>query len=178
MFVTANQRSYLRMLAELVLLALAIIALGSLLTHAQKSATKSGADPTPRIGISAPVTDEPLLREYRGVRLGMTMEEARTKLGVPADKSDQQDFYLFSETESAQIFYDASHKVLAISAQYAGDGAGTPNAKSILGVDIPAREDGSVYKLVKYERAGYWVSYSRTAGDLPIVTVSMKRDMP
>ncbi|HYH87557.1 MAG TPA: hypothetical protein VEX60_19030 [Pyrinomonadaceae bacterium] len=178
MFIMTNGRSYLRMLAELVLLALAIFALGSLLVRAQKNAAKTGPDATPNVGISAPVTDEPLLREYRGVRLGMTIEEARIKLGVPADKSDQQDFYIFSETESAQIFYDASRKVLAVSAQYAGDGAGTPNAKSILGTDVQAREDGSVYKIVKYERAGYWVSYSRTAGDIPIVTVSMKRDAP
>jgi hypothetical protein len=178
MFITTNGRSYLRMLAVLVLLALAVFALGSLLAHAQKNAAKSGPAATPRAGVSAPATEEPLLREYRGVRLGMTADEARLKLSAPSDKSDQQDFYIFSETESAQIFYDASHKVMAVSAQYAGDGAGTPSAKSILGTDVQPREDGSTYKLVKYERAGCWVSYSRTAGDLPVVTVSMKRDEP
>jgi hypothetical protein len=178
MFVTTNGRNHLRMIAELVLLTLTIFALGSLLAHAQKNAAKSGPAATPHAAVSAPAAEEPLLREYRGVRLGMTAEEARLKLGAPADKSDQQDFYIFSETESAQIFYDASHKVMAVSAQYAGDGAGTPSAKSILGTDVEPREDGSTYKLVKYERAGCWVSYSRTAGDLPVVTVSMKRDAP
>ena len=34
---------------------------------------------------------------------------------------------------------------------------------------------GSAYKMVEYKRAGCWVSYSRTAGDAPIVTVSMKK---
>ncbi|MFL6282762.1 MAG: hypothetical protein ACJ74Q_06305 [Pyrinomonadaceae bacterium] len=178
MFITTNGSSYLRMLALLVLLAHAVFALGSPLAHAQKTAAKSGPAATPHAGVSAPATEDPLLREYRGVRLGMTAEEARLKLGAAADKSDQQDFYIFSETESAQIFYDASHKVIAVSAQYAGDGAGTPSAKSILGTDVQPREDGSTYKLVKYERAGCWVSYSRTAGDLPVVTVSMKRDAP
>ncbi len=172
MFIATTDRSYLRMLAELILLAIAIFAIGSLLVRAQNDLT------TPQSGISTSTTDEPTLRDYRGVSLGMTAAESRRKLGEPADKSDQQDFYTFSETESAQIFYDASLKVMAISAHYVGDGAGTPNPKSVFGVEVQPRADGSVYKLVKYQRAGYWVSYNRTAGDVPIVTVSMRKDIP
>ena len=44
-----------------------------------------------------------LYREYRGVRLGMTAAEARAKLGEPAMKSDEQDFYVFSANETAQL---------------------------------------------------------------------------
>ncbi|HEX8290241.1 MAG TPA: hypothetical protein VF570_00720 [Pyrinomonadaceae bacterium] len=173
MLTNTHQRFHLRILSELVLLALAVFALGSLLAHAQKNTPKTTA-PTQTAAGSADA-DTPLLREYRGVTLGMTAEEARKKLGEPADKSDAQDFYTFSETESAQIFYDASRKVMAISAHYAGGAAGTPDAKTVLGTDVPAKEDGSAYKMVEYKRAGCWVSYSRTAGDAPIVTVSMKK---
>src|SRR5215213_2138565 len=56
---------------------------------------------------------QPLYREYRGVRLGMTAEEARAKLGVPAMMSDEQDFYVFSANETAQIVY-ADKKVVTI----------------------------------------------------------------
>ena len=173
MLTNTHQRFYLRTLAELVLLALVIFTLGSLLVHAQKNAPKAAA-PTQTAAGSADA-DAPLLREYRGVALGMTAEEARKKLGEPADKSDAQDFYTFSETESAQIFYDGSRKVMAISAHYTGGGTGAPDAKAVLGTDVPAKEDGSAYKMIEYKRAGCWVSYSRTAGDAPIVTVSMKK---
>lgn len=170
MFIATTERSYLRMLAALILFALVIFALGSLLTRAQN-------DPNiGRLGISATTTDAPFMREYRGVSLGMTAEETRRKLGEPADKSDQQDFYTFTETESAQIFYDAARKVMAISAHYVGDGAGTPSPKSVFGEEAQPRADGSVYKIVKYIRAGYWVSYNRTGGDLPLVTVSLRKD--
>ena len=173
MLTNTNQRFYLRVLAELVLLAFVVFALGSLLVRAQKNTPKTTV-PTQTAASSADA-DTPLLREYRGVTLGMTAEEARKKLGEPADKSDAQDFYTFSETESAQIFYDGSRKVMAISVQYTGGAAGTPDAKAVLGTDVQAKEDGSAYKMVEYKRAGCWVSYSRTAGDAPIVTVSMKK---
>ena len=41
--------------------------------------------------------ENPVFREYRGVQIGMTAEEARKKLGNPKDKGDEQDFYIFSE---------------------------------------------------------------------------------
>jgi hypothetical protein len=173
MLTNTRQRFYLKTLAQLFLLALAVFALGSLLVRAQKNTPKTMA-PT-QTAASTAEADTPLLREYRGVTLGMTAEEARKKLGEPTDKSDAQDFYTFSETESAQIFYDGSRKVMAISAHYTGGATGTPDAKAVLGTDVPAKEDGSAYKMVEYKRAGCWVSYSRTAGDAPIVTVSMKK---
>jgi hypothetical protein len=43
---------------------------------------------------------QPLYTEYRGVRLGMTAEEARAKLGVPTMKSDELDFYVLSANET------------------------------------------------------------------------------
>ena len=172
MLTNTNQRFYLRTLAELVLLALVVFALGSLIVHARKNTPKTA--PAAQTTANSADADGPLLRDYRGVTLGMTAEEARRKLGEPADKSDAQDFYVFSETESAQIFYDAARQVLAISAQYAGGGA-APDAKTVLGSDVPAQEDGSAYKMVEYKRAGCWVSYSRTSGDAPVVTVSMKK---
>ncbi len=178
MFITAGERSYLKVLFELILLALVVFALGSLLTNARQK--RSAPKPVPaaaRPAEAAPAeAAEPLMREYKGVRLGMTAGEARQKLGEPADKGDQQDFYLFSESESAQIFYDASHQVKAISVQYAGASAPTP--KNVLGADIEPSPDGSVHRRVNYRRAGCWVSYSRTAGEQPLVTVSVQKDGP
>jgi hypothetical protein len=54
----------------------------------------------------------------KGIRLGMTAQEVRTKLGDPKLKADDQDYYIFSDTESAQFAYDTAHKVVTISIDY------------------------------------------------------------
>ena len=88
---------------------------------------------------------QPLYREYRGVRLGITAEEARAKLGVPAMMSDEQDFYVFSANETAQIVY-ADKKVVTISTDYTG-GIGAPDYKSAVGEGLLERPDGSLFKM-------------------------------
>ncbi|MDT4895962.1 MAG: hypothetical protein QOH25_1039 [Acidobacteriota bacterium] len=119
--------------------------------------------------------DKPLYVEYKGVRIGMETSEVRKKLGDPADKSDVQDFFVFSEKESAQIYYDKGKKVMAVSVNYVGDNNGAPLPKIVLGTDIEAKADGTMHKMVRYLDAGYWVSYNRTGGDDPLITVTMQK---
>jgi hypothetical protein len=118
-------------------------------------------------------SDKPLYVEYKGVSIGMDAGEARKKLGDPSDKSDTQDFYVFSEKETAQVFYNKG-KVMAVSVNYLSDKS-APLPKVVLGLDIEAKADGGMYKLVRYPEAGYWVSYNRTGGDDPLVTVTMQK---
>ena len=175
MFITTNEPGYLRMLLQLILLAVFIFALGALIS-VNPQAVKPRPVTVQKAGAPTPAGEQPLLRDYKGVALGMTAQEVRRTLGQPADTSDEQDFYNFSETETAQIFYDASGKVKALSAHFAGAGAaGAPTPKAIFGEDVPPKADGSVFKLVRYSSVGCWVSYSRTAGDQPLVTVSMQK---
>ena len=117
--------------------------------------------------------DKPLYVEYKGVQIGMSVEEARKKLGDPKDKGDTQDFYMFSEKETAQVFYDKG-KVMAVSVNYLGD-KNAPVPKGVFGTDVEAKPDGGIYKLIRYPGAGYFVSYNRTSGDDPLVTVTMQR---
>jgi outer membrane protein assembly factor BamE (lipoprotein component of BamABCDE complex) len=121
--------------------------------------------------------DDPIFNEYKGVRLGMTADECRQKLGTPQDKGDTQDFYAFSEKETAQVNYNAQHQVMSIAVIYIGADK-APASKAIIGADLTAKADGSMYRLVRYPKAGYWVSYSRTAGDSPLITVMMQRYKP
>lgn len=116
----------------------------------------------------------PPYHEYKGVRLGMTADEARKKLGSPTDKDDKQDFFVFNDNESAQVFYDAEKKVYAVSVIYIGADR-APTAKSILGLDLESKPDGSVHRKIDYPKAGCWVSYSRTSGDSPLITVTMMK---
>ena len=119
--------------------------------------------------------ESPLFHEYRGVQLGMSSEEVRKKLGDPKDKGDEQDFFIFNDTETAQIVYDKTHKVITISADFMNPANPTITAKQVFGADIEAKTDGSVYKLVRYPKAGYWVSYNRTSGTSPLTTVTLQK---
>jgi len=121
------------------------------------------------------VDDAPLFLEYRSVRIGMTTDEVRKKLNDPSDKSAEQDLFVFSDNESAQVFYDKSGKVFAISVNFLNGAPDMPTAKSVFGSDIPAKPDGSMYKMVRYPKAGCWVSFSRTSGDAPLTTVTLQK---
>ena len=124
---------------------------------------------------SAPVitNEQPLFSEYKGVRLGITAAEVRAKLGTPTLKADDQDYYVFSETESAQFGYDATRKVVTISIDYTG--AGAPDYRNVVGPTVDQMEDGSLYRLNRYEALGFWVSYSRTAGTNGTVTITIQK---
>jgi hypothetical protein len=175
MFHNQNLRLPLNLL-RLSLLPAFLLCLVVFETPAQ-TARASAARPAP-VAASAkaePADDGPAFQEYKGVRIGMTTDEARKKLGSPTDKGDAQDFYLLSEKESVQVMYDGAHKVSALALIYMNAGANVPTAKAVLGADLEAKPDGSLYKLVRYPKAGYWVSYSRTAGDAPIVSVTMQK---
>jgi len=117
----------------------------------------------------------PAYSEFRGVRIGMTTDETRKKLGSPRDKSAEQDFYIYDDTQVVQVYYDKAAKVTAISIDYMNGATGVPSAKDVLGTDADAKPDGSIYKMLRYPKAGYWVSYSRTAGNEPTVTITMQR---
>jgi hypothetical protein len=121
--------------------------------------------------------DEPkesLFREFKGVTIGMLAADARAKLGTPADKSDALDLYNISEKETVQIAYDGG-KVSAIAIMFINAGSDALTPKAVFGSDLEAKPDGSMYKMVRYTKAGYWVSYSRTAGDSPLVTVMIQK---
>ena len=140
----------------------------------------SGAQPQEEVAtvVNSPATNAtsnvPVFTDYRGVRIGMSAEEVRAKLdGIK--KGDTQDFLVFSQHESAQIYYDGDGKVMAISVDYFGDNSNAPAPEAVLGMSLQAKADGSMYQLKRYPEAGYWVSYNRTAGDKPIVTITMQK---
>ena len=131
---------------------------------------------TTRKAPSVAPDDSPVFQEYRGVQIGWLADDVRKKLGNPADKGDEQDFYVFGEKETAQILYDkATHKVTAISVDFMNGASDVITPQQVFGADFESKADGSKHKLVRYPKAGYWVSYSRTAGDTPIVTITIQK---
>jgi hypothetical protein len=119
--------------------------------------------------------NRPTYSDFRGVRIGTPADETRKKLGSPRDKSAEQDLYIYNDTQVVQVFYDKAGTVQAISIDYMNGATGIPAAKEVLGTEADAKADGAVYKMVRYPKAGYWVSYSRTAGNEPTTTVTMQK---
>jgi hypothetical protein len=117
----------------------------------------------------------PSFQEYRGVQLGMMADDVRKKLGDPKEKGDEQDFFIFDETETAQIVYDKTHKVITISADFMSPGPKVLTATQVLGAEVEVKPDGSAYKMVRYPKAGYWLSYNRTGGASPMTSVTLQK---
>jgi hypothetical protein len=74
-----------------------------------------------------------------------------------------------------QVVYDKEGKVNAVSITNSNNTDAVPTALSVLGEEVAADADGRVYKLIRYPTVGYWVAYSRTAGDAPLVSVTTKK---
>jgi hypothetical protein len=114
---------------------------------------------------------QPLYKEYRGVRLGMTAAETRAKLGEPAMKSDEQDFYVVSANETVQIAY-IGQKVVTISTDYVG-GVGAPDYRSVVGEGLLEKPDGSLFRMVMYNSERFWVTYNKSTSAVPLVTITI-----
>lgn len=150
------------LLGALLLLLLGVVAKGQSPAAAVK-ATRAHSE-----------IQQPLYTEYRGVRLGMTATEVRAKLGEPAMKSDEQDYFVLSANETAQIVYDTLQKVVTISTDYLA-GVGAPDYKAVVGDDtLLQRPDGSFFRMVQYRSAGMWVSYNKSANVVPVVTITIQ----
>lgn len=152
-----------------VILSAAFAGTSSSLAAAAIGPSTAMAQPTP-----VPETNRSLFTDYHGVTLGMAMLDARAKLGKAKDSSDQQDFYMISEGETVQIVYEGS-VVKGIAATYLGAGVKPPTPIAVFGTDVEAKPDGSINKLVRYPKAGYWVSYIRTGGDDPMVMITLHK---
>jgi len=125
---------------------------------------------------AAHADDDPVFLEYRGIQIGWLADEVRKKLGMPADKGDEQDLFVFNEKETCQVIYDkATRKVTAISVDFMNGASSVITPQQVFGSDIESKADGSKYRLVRYPKAGYWVSYNRTAGDTPMITITMQK---
>jgi len=147
-------------------------------TGDQNTATADATGkPQPSVAKLEPIS-MPLLKHYKEVTIGSTADEVRDKLGKA--KIDDKDgfYYRFDDSEMVQIRLDENMKVQLIAITYTADNKGVPSFSDVLGSEpasTDTKPDGSIYKLVRYPAAGYWVAYSRTGGTEPSVSVTMQK---
>ena len=109
-----------------------------------------------------------IIKDYRGIFLGAERSQVRAKLGDPKNEYPEEDNFEPSATESARVFYDEAKKVKAIVITYTGNMDAAPKPKDVIGEPIEPRPDGGMYKMVRVEDKGFWVSYVKTAGDAAV----------
>lgn len=120
---------------------------------------------------------QPVMTNYREIRIGMTGEQVKDTLGKAKVSDDSGFYYELSDDENAQIVLDADKKVRVVSITYTGGKEDAPQAADIFGAntEVETKPDGSIYKLVEYPQAGYWIAYYRGSGESPTVIVTMQK---
>jgi hypothetical protein len=175
------KRAIFRLVYGLTLVAVMLI-MGAAFANAQEASTaqaKQDAGTAPTVESKSATTTTPavtpVFTAYRGINVGLSVDEVRQKLGKPEEKFDDMDLFVISDKERARVYYDKDKKARAISVTYIGTNSGTPTPVAVLGMEIETKQDGSMHHLIRYPEAGYWVSYSRTAGESPLVMVTMQK---
>ena len=155
---------------------LATICLFSIPALAQSSETPTATVESP-VTKTTNVSLQPRTAEYRSIKIGTTAEEVRNKLGKATIDDKDGFYYRFSDEEFAQIRLGPEINVRLIAVTYSGKNA--PKVTDVFGnkVKVETKPDGSIYKLVRYPNAGYWLAYSSTASENPTITVTMQELM-
>jgi len=65
--------------------------------------------------------------------------------------------------------------VTAISIDFSNGANAVITPQQVFGADFETKADGTKYKLVRYPKAGYWVSYYRGSGNTPSITITMQK---
>ena len=122
-----------------------------------------------------PAPEKPPFTGYKGITIGTKADEVRAKLGAPTDKSDEQDSFVVSGNESAQIYYDAAKTVTAITVTFTGKLDGAPTAMAVFGEAAEVKPDGGIFKMVRYPKAGFWISYNKIVGSDGMIMIALQK---
>lgn len=126
------------------------------------------------LGQRSDSSDKPRFSEYKGVKIGTSVTEARQKLGKSEQENNVQETFTFSDKENVRVFYD-EEKVTAIIVMYMGKSSGAPTPETVLGEKVETKPDGSIYKMIQYPTAGFWVAYSYIPGDDPLTMITIQK---
>ena len=117
----------------------------------------------------------PAMTEFRKASIGISADELKKAWGKPEVEDKTGFIFQFSDKEMAQVAITPDEKVDAIAVTFR-DGTGAPKAEDIFGPNekIERKENGSVFHMVRYEEAGYWVSYLSQGEGKPVILTYKK----
>jgi hypothetical protein len=119
----------------------------------------------------------PTWQSYHGVAIGATADLVREKLGKPKSEDADGLFFLVSDVETAQFLLDTDGKVKAISVIFDAEHLTPPTYQDVFGKSVvaEARPDGGIFKMVRYEDLGFWISFNRQSGEKAMVIVLIQK---
>lgn len=125
---------------------------------------------------SQSVAPAPFLKEYRNMTIGAEANKLRENWGKPKMEYSDGFLYELSDSETVQIVISLEKEITTIAVTFI-DGKDAPAFADVFGDGImpEKRENGSVYKMVRYPDAGYWVAYSAGPGENASVSVTMQK---
>ncbi len=135
-----------------------------------------GQEPTPVPG-SGVQRDAPFVSQLKGISIGMTPDEVVEKLGKPKSSDDAGMLFSLAKNEMAQIGVGPKGKVRTIALIYEDGNDNAPSLNDIFGpgVEPIENENGSIYKMVRYEKEGFWMAFSRSGDKKPLTTVMIRK---
>lgn len=131
--------------------------------------TKSPSDPAKKSSL-------PAMTAFRQVSIGLAADKVKDLWGKA--KVEDKDGFLFelSDSETAQVRIGPDQKVTAIAITFANS-KGAPTLTEVFGEGAApdSSQNGTVYKMVRYPDAGFWVSYFAGSGDNAITTLTIQK---
>jgi hypothetical protein len=146
----------------------------------QKDPQTSGSAVTQQEGQTEALSPIPkavkVMREYRGVKLGMKRDEVRDALGKPELSDKVQDSFKIGGDDMLTAHYDNdSVKVIQL---YFLESKRAPNWVDVVGdTEIEERLDGSKFARVEIPEENFWISmFQGKGGDVTTITLSRARN--
>ena len=171
-----RRATMLKMAAAGFAMAMCLCTDGSAQTAGNKAVSANLPKPAAPASVAAKAVPVPAMTEVRNVGIGATADALKQAWGKPEVEDATGFIYEFSAKEMAQVAIDTDKKVDTIAVTYK-DGTGAPKAEEVFGPGekIERKSNGSVYHMVRYTEAGYWVSYF-SQGDGKAVIITYKKN--
>jgi hypothetical protein len=113
-----------------------------------------------------------LMREYKGVRLGMKPAEVEAALGKPESKTDTSEEYKLTGEDTMTVHYDGG-TVKTILLLFI-DPQNVPAWKDVVGnAEVKEQPNGAKVARVELPEEKFWVSmYQNKSGTMTTITIS------
>jgi hypothetical protein len=157
--------------ANLTCAALALL-LAAVSAAAQQPAPETAPPAAPTSVTTAPPAGAKVMRDYRGVKLGMKAEEVRAAMGKAELSQPDKDRFIIKGDDRLTVYYDGG-AVKAIQL-YIVDPKNAPAWADVVGdAEIIEMESGAKRARRDVPEEGFWVSmYQSKDGAMTTVTIS------
>jgi hypothetical protein len=121
---------------------------------------------------TAPVKEVKVMREYRGIQLGMKRDSVRDALGKPENSDKGQDSFKIGGDDRLTAHYD--NDTVKVIQLYFSESKQTPTWVDVVGnTEIVQRPDGSKVARAEVYQENFWISmYQSSSGSLTTITIS------